>query len=56
MCRLMVSQVQRAASTAVDALRAEIFARQKEQGVIPADAELTARPAEIDAWEDVPES
>jgi arylsulfatase len=38
-----------------DALREEIFARQKEQGVIPADAELTARPEEIEAWDDVPE-
>jgi arylsulfatase len=38
-----------------DELRAEIFARQKALGVIPADAALTARPAEIDAWDDVPE-
>ncbi len=30
-----------------DKLREEIFARQKKLGVIPADAELTARPAEI---------
>ena len=29
-----------------DTLRAEIFERQKTLGVIPADAELTARPAE----------
>ena len=36
-----------------DALREEIFARQKALGVIPADAELTARPAEIPAWDDV---
>ena len=30
------------------------FARQKELGVIPRDAELTARPAEIPAWDDMP--
>jgi arylsulfatase A-like enzyme len=38
-----------------DALREETFARQKELGVIPAEAELTARPAEIPAWDDMPE-
>ena len=38
-----------------DALREETFARQKELGVIPADAELTARPAEIPAWDDMSE-
>ena len=38
-----------------DALREETFARQKELGVIPAHAELTARPAEIPAWDDMPE-
>ena len=37
-----------------DALREEIFARQKQLGVIPADAELTPRPAEIQAWADTP--
>ena len=37
-----------------DALREETLARQKELGVIPADAELTARPAEIPAWDDMP--
>ena len=36
-----------------DALRAEIFERQKTLGVIPADAELTARPEEIPAWDDM---
>jgi len=36
-----------------DALRAETFERQKRLGVIPADAELTARPAGIPAWEEV---
>jgi arylsulfatase len=39
-----------------DSLRAEIFARQKERGVIPADAELTARPPEIPAWDDMPDA
>ena len=38
-----------------DALREETFARQKQLGVIPADAELTARPKEIPAWQDMPE-
>jgi arylsulfatase len=37
-----------------DRLREEIFARQKDLGVIPPDAELTARPAEIPAWDDMP--
>ena len=39
-----------------DKLREEIFARQKKLGVIPADAELTARPKEIEAWENVPDA
>jgi arylsulfatase A-like enzyme len=34
-----------------DRLREETFARQKQLGVIPADAELTPRPAELPAWE-----
>jgi arylsulfatase A-like enzyme len=38
-----------------DQLREETFARQKELRVIPADAELTARPAEIPAWDDMAE-
>jgi arylsulfatase A-like enzyme len=38
-----------------DAIREETFARQKALGVIPADAELTARPDEISAWDDLPE-
>jgi arylsulfatase len=38
-----------------DALREETFARQKELGVIPEDAELTARHEEIPAWDDMPE-
>ena len=36
-----------------DATRERAFARQKELGVIPDDAELTARPAEIPAWDEV---
>ena len=39
-----------------DVLRSEIFARQKQLGVIPADAELTARPQEIPAWDDMPDA
>jgi len=35
-------------------LRERTFARQRELGVVPADAELTARPAEIPAWDDMP--
>ncbi|HSC90233.1 MAG TPA: sulfatase-like hydrolase/transferase [Gaiellaceae bacterium] len=38
-----------------DALRERTFARQKELGVIPADAELTARHDEIPAWDEMPE-
>ena len=38
-----------------DALREQTFARQKELGVIPVDAELTPRHAEIPAWDDMPE-
>lgn len=36
-----------------DKLREEIFARQKQLGVIPQDAELTARHEEIPAWDEV---
>ena len=38
-----------------DALREETFARQKELGVIPADAELTPRNEAFPAWDDIPE-
>ena len=38
-----------------DKLREETFARQKELGVIPPEAELTARPEEIPAWDDIPD-
>ncbi len=37
-----------------DELREEIFARQKKLGVIPANCELTARHAEIPAWDEMP--
>ena len=36
-----------------DKLREETFARQKELGVVPADAELTPRDAAFPAWDDV---
>ena len=38
-----------------DTLREEIFARQKEEGVVPADAELTPRDDAFPAWDDVPD-
>ncbi|MFL5754833.1 MAG: arylsulfatase [Chloroflexota bacterium] len=38
-----------------DVVRETTFARQKELGVIPPDAELTARPAAIPAWRDMPD-
>ena len=38
-----------------DKLREETFARQKELGVIPPDAELTERDDAFPAWEDVPD-
>ena len=38
-----------------DRLREEVFARQKELGVIPADAELTPRDEAFPAWDDVPD-
>jgi arylsulfatase len=39
-----------------DSVRERIFARQKELGVIPADARLTARPPEIPAWDEMEEA
>ena len=39
-----------------DALRERTLARQKELGVIPADAELTKRHAEVPAWDEMDES
>jgi arylsulfatase A-like enzyme len=38
-----------------DALREEILERQKQLGVVPAEAELTPRHEEIPAWEDMPD-
>ena len=38
-----------------DRLREETFARQKALGVIPEDAELTARAAEIPGWDEMPD-
>jgi len=38
-----------------DKVREETIARQKEHGVIPEDAELTERPAEIPAWDETPD-
>ncbi len=38
-----------------DQLREETFARQKELGVVPADAELTPRDDAFPAWDDVPD-
>ena len=37
-----------------DALREEIFDRQKKAGVIPNDAELTVRPKQIPSWDAMP--
>jgi arylsulfatase A-like enzyme len=34
-----------------DKVREETFARQKQMGIIPANAKLTARPKEIPAWD-----
>ncbi len=38
-----------------DVQRERTFARQKEMGIIPADAELTPRSEEMPAWDDMPE-
>jgi arylsulfatase len=37
-----------------DVLREKIFEQQKKLGVIPQDAVITPRPAEIPAWDDMP--
>jgi arylsulfatase A-like enzyme len=37
-----------------DKVREETFARQKELGVIPPEAELTVRPPRIPAWDEMP--
>ena len=36
-----------------DALREQTLARQKEQGIVPGDTVLSARPDEIEAWDDI---
>lgn len=38
-----------------DRLREEIFARQKELGIVPREAELTERHPEIPAWDEMPD-
>ena len=38
-----------------DTLREETFARQQNLGVVPPEAELTARPEEIPAWDEIPD-
>ena len=38
-----------------DALREETVQRQRQIGVIPADAALTPRPPEVPAWDDMPD-
>src|SRR5215813_15015190 len=38
-----------------DRVREETFARQKQLGVIPKDCELTARPEDIPAWDEMEE-
>jgi arylsulfatase len=38
-----------------DVMREEVFARQKALGWIPANTKLTARPATLSAWADIPE-
>jgi arylsulfatase len=38
-----------------DALRERVVARQRDMGIVPPDAELSARPAEIPAWADMPD-
>lgn len=37
-----------------DEVREQTLARQKDVGVVPQDAVLTARPEEIPAWDDLP--
>jgi arylsulfatase len=36
-----------------DVLREETLARQKDQGIVPPETELSARPEQITAWDDV---
>ena len=49
-------QVQGPVRPGMDRLPEETFARQKELGVIPADAELTPRAEAFPAWDDVPDN
>ena len=39
-----------------DKLREKTLARQKALGVVPQDAELSARPKDVPAWDDMPEA
>jgi arylsulfatase len=39
-----------------DKVREETFARQKKMGVIPQDCQLTSRPKEIPAWDEMPDN
>jgi arylsulfatase len=39
-----------------DALREETLKRQKKLGVVPADCQLSARPKDVPAWDDMPEA
>lgn len=38
-----------------DVVREQTFARQKQQGIVPHDCELTPRPDGIPAWRDIPD-
>ncbi len=38
-----------------DKLREETFARQRQMGIIPADAKLTPRPKEMPSWDSMNE-
>ncbi|HXM43660.1 MAG TPA: sulfatase-like hydrolase/transferase [Bryobacteraceae bacterium] len=52
----MVAKQKGAFDRGWDELRKQTFARQKEIGVIPANAELTPRPKEIPAWDSLNDS
>lgn len=39
-----------------DRLREETLARQQKLGVVPQDCQLSARPADVPAWDDMPEA
>jgi arylsulfatase A-like enzyme len=38
-----------------DVMRERVFARQKQLGWVPANTELTPRPATLPAWKDIPD-